>query len=536
MSKVSAYLQGHINGEVRTRLDERTAAEHDQSVLEQKPEMVAYPRTTNDLRKLTRFSWQLAEKGHKLPIHIRGAATSTTGASLGKGIVVDTSRYMRRVYEYEPKQKLARMQPGVSVETLDSALALQGVSIPPLLGLCGTVGGAVAEDAAGPFAGRYGATREYVSQLEVVLDSGDLIQTSRINKRELNRRKGLQTREGDIYRGIDTILEDHAEYIAKGAREGRTDRSGYPGIFNVRDKHGAVDLTPLFIGSQGTLGLISEMIVRAEFIPSQHGTVVVLIEEKDAVSEVLTTLARQEPASLRYFGAEYLHAAIEQGNTYEWLSDDIGSIQGLALVRFDDFNQRAREKRMKKLEKVCAKLVCSVRVLKDEADIEHGVALDGLERFLASPVEHADHVAPSIIDSAYVPLDQLDDFIKGVSDLSAGLDIPVAIEGSVLLGTYSVRPTISLRRALDKQKLFKLVDQVNIMLDGLGGSLVGGGGEGRTLSRFVRATWDDEYKQIVSEIKQVFDPHGVFNPGTKADVELRDLALNLRSDNGIGVI
>ena len=89
MNKVAIYLRGHISGEVSTRDDVREAMSIDGGVLKQKPEMVIYPRNTNDIRKVARFSWQLAEKGHKLPITVRGAGTDATGATVRSGLMTD---------------------------------------------------------------------------------------------------------------------------------------------------------------------------------------------------------------------------------------------------------------------------------------------------------------------------------------------------------------------------------------------------------------------------------------------------------------
>ena len=148
MSKVAAYLRGHISGEVITREDVRTALASDAGVLSIKPELVVYPRTTNDIRKIARFSWQLAEKGHVLPLTVRGAGTDGTGAAIGKGAVVVTTAHMNKVFEYDSKQRRVRLQPGASasngvkVQVLSSAPRLVknrncGAPAPFFLWFCG---------------------------------------------------------------------------------------------------------------------------------------------------------------------------------------------------------------------------------------------------------------------------------------------------------------------------------------------------------------------------------------------------------------
>lgn len=112
MSKVANYLNEHIQGEVTTNMAVRQAMSTDASVLSVMPEMVVYPRTTNDIRKIARFSNQLAEKGHMLPITPRGGGSDQTGAAIGKGIILNTTAHMDAIFELDAKQKLVRVQPG----------------------------------------------------------------------------------------------------------------------------------------------------------------------------------------------------------------------------------------------------------------------------------------------------------------------------------------------------------------------------------------------------------------------------------------
>src|SRR5690606_39666201 len=104
MNKSGAYLQEHISGEVSLSRSVRESASRDGSVLKLKPEMVIYPKHTNDIRKIARFSWQLAERGHTLPITARGLGSDVTGAALSSGIVLSLPTHFNKIFEFEPKQ------------------------------------------------------------------------------------------------------------------------------------------------------------------------------------------------------------------------------------------------------------------------------------------------------------------------------------------------------------------------------------------------------------------------------------------------
>ncbi len=535
MSKVATYLQGHVYGELTTRRDVRELLEHDRSVLERTPEMVVYPRTGNDIRKVLRFAWQLAEKGHALPVTARGAGTDATGAAIGRGISMVLPRHMHRVFEYDSKQKLLRLQPGVSVESVRNALRLHGAAIPPLVDGRGTIGGEVATDHPHPWAVKYGRVGDWVDKLEVVLDSGDVIQTGRINKRELNKRKGWQTREGDIYRGIDGILEDHAALIASIQSGETVVQGGYPGIAGVRTKDGSIDLTPLFIGSQGTLGVISEMILRTTFIPADIARGVAAFANAEAARDMVDALAKLQPAYVEYYDGRLLTHATQQGNTYEWLNG-MTTVGAVVAFGFDDFNERARQRQLKKAAKLIQKLGSEVAVVTSEThDADALDSIRAITDLAALPPLHADRSGPSLVEGFYVPPARFEEFLGALTVLEDSLHVELPLYGSPITGHFTICPTLSLQKVGDKQKVFKIIDQLNAVLAQFDGQLVSGSNEGRLLSRFVRAGWSDEYTQLVDEIRRVFDPHGILNPEVKAAIELRDLVSQLRSDNAIGV-
>lgn len=535
MSKVATYLQGHIIGELTTRKDIRELLSHDGSVLERTPEMAVYPRTTNDIRKVLRFSWQLAEKGHGLPVTVRGAGTDPTGAAIGRGLSLVTTRYMNRVFEYDSKQKLLRLQPGASVESVENSLRLHGAAVPPFIDGQGTVGGEIATNHSGRMTAKYGRVSDWVDKLEIVLDDGEVIQTGRVNKRDLSKRKGWQGREGDIYRGIDAVLEDHAELIASIKSGDYIPQGGYPGIADVKTKDGSIDLAPLFIGSQGTLGVITETILKTTFLPAKTARAAVAFKSAETARDTLDALIALTPAYVEYYDGRLLTQAIAEGNSYEWLKDFPG-VGAVVLFGFDEFNERIRQRQMKKTLKLLHKLGDEVVVATTDAYDE---AIIEAVRHIVSPTAastlHADRVAPPLVEGFFVPQARLEDFLQALAALEAALHVELPLYGSPITGHFSVRPTLSLHKVGDKQKVFKIIDQLNALLVQFDGELVAGGNEGRLLSRFVRANWSEEYEQMVGEIKRVFDPYNILNPDVKAPIELRDLVAQLRSDNAVGI-
>lgn len=529
MSKVADYLQEHILGEVLSNAATLKAMSTDASVIEIIPEMVVYPRVTNDIRKIARFAWQLAEKGHVLPLTARGSGSDQTGAAVGKGVVIVTPAHMNRILEFDAKQRLIRVQPGLNAQALQEALAFQGMSIPalPVSAPYSTVGGAVANNASGRLSGKYGDMRTWVHQVEVVLGTGDVLQTGRLSKRDLNKKKGLQTFEGEVYRNLDNLIADNADIINGKLLDEVRDNVGYSALAQVKQKDGSFDLTPLVVGSQGTLGIISEMILKTDFIGTEQKVVAAVFATREAARDVVEQLRLLSPAFLEYFDGSLFEQAAMRGKTYEICKTTDERVGAVLLLGFDDFSEHIRARKAKKATKLLGG--ASLRVVTaggPEAD--ELLALRDVVTYLLSPAGKGT-AAPALFDGAYVPLERSEDFSAAVEALAEKHRITLPLHARLLENIYYTRPTLELQKVGDKQKIFKLLDEYTTLVDSHGGHLIGEAGEGRVKAKFAYSVLDDDVMALFAAVKGIFDPQGILNPGVKQMVELRQLVTELRA-------
>ncbi len=529
MSKVATYLQEHILGEVSTNGAVLAAMSHDLSVLEMTPEMVVYPRVTNDIRKVARFTWQLAEKGHVLPLTPRGGGTDETGGAIGKGIIVSTTAHMNRIFEFDAKQKLVRLQPGVPIAVLKTALSMQGMGIPSLPVAIGsrTVGGAVASNLNGSLAGKYGDLSSFVSQLEVILANGDVLQTERLSKRELNKKKGLQTFEGEIYRALDTLLDDNAQLIADKVDWNVRDSAGYTTLSKIKQPDGSFDLTPLFLGSQGTLGIISEMIMKTDFMSESVGVAALAFTSSEAARDVLDQLDSLEPAFVEYYDGELFTVTATRGKRYSVLKND-GELAGaVVLIGFDDFSDHARAKKLKKIQKLVSKLEVHCEVADGEGADEL-LAIREATYFAIVP-DGKVVSAPPIIDGAYVPRERSAEFLAAAKALAGKYGITMPFHNRVLESTFYARPQLQLHKVGDKQKVFKLLEEYANLVNYFQGHLIGNGADGRIKTQFAYKQLDPEVVALFDAVRAIFDSHGTLNAGVKQSTEVRTLVSHLRA-------
>lgn len=529
MSKVAAYLQEHILGEVSVQPAVLAALSTDASILTQTPEMAVYPRVTNDIRKVARFAWQLAEKGHVLPITARGSGTDQTGAAIGRGVSLVMPAHLNRPLEFDQRQKLVRVQPGMNAQALSDMLQLQGMTLPalPRSYMYSTVGGAVANNASSARSGRFGTMRNWTHQLEIVLANGDVLQTERLSKRDLNKKKGVTGFEGDIYRKLDNLIDDNYELIVdKLAGESSRDAIGYTALRDVKHKDGSFDLTPLFVGSQGTLGIISEMILKVDYAPSKYKAVVASFPTAESARDTADALSSLEPTILEYYDGVLFQEAAKQGRLYA--AHSVVDHRATLVIVYEDFNDHVTNKKLKKTLKLLESTDALVTTSDDE-DIENLLTIRDVASYTLRPVAKGVS-APPLLDGIYIPADRRESFMEAIDEMAHKHHVELGLYGDLNDNIWYARPHLQLAKVSDKQKIFKLLDECANIVDQHRGLLIGEAGEGRLKSLALSKTIDKDVRDLFAAVKDIFDPHGILNPGVKQPVELRQLVSQLRSD------
>lgn len=527
MSKIVQYLNQHLRGEATAATPVLRALSSDNSVLALKPQVAAFARSTNDIRRIARFVTQLAEKNHSLAITARGGATSSTGATLGSGVILNLSAHMNQVLEFDSKQKQVRVQPGTSTHTLSQALALQGQAVRGLpVSNNGTVGGAVA-------AGRSkaGSVMDYLDRLEVVLASGDVIQTERLSRRELNRRIGKTGAEGDIYRQVDRLIEDSKELIDQELKSTQPNNTGYAALSQVKRKDGSFDLTPLMVGSAGTLGIISEMILKTDFVSFQSTQAVIAFESQEEARDLLSAIMKLDPQEAWYFDGLIFDTAAKRGAVFPAYSDMVSKKQtaeAVVYVSFDDFNERARKRKLKRLQK----LVESAKATVATDETYSANELESARRVGAYGAigESRDEDAIPLFEGFHIPSVQSENFITKLRELAKKLSVDLPLSIRVADNTYSLDAMLQLSKVGDRQKVFKISAQVSELIVAHGGVVFSSGVEGRLHAPFASKMMSAELSELYTKLRDIFDPHRILNPGVKEEVALKSVVGMLRSD------
>lgn len=533
MSKVAHYLQEHLLGEVMTSTDARRYFATDGSILQLAPALIAYPRNENDVRKTARFTWQLAERGRVIPITPRGSGSDQSGAALGSGIMLVFPAHLNRILELDTKSNTVIVEPGINYGKLQQTLQTHGRFLPPYPASLeySTVGGAIANNASGDRSLKYGDTYTCVRSLRVVLANGEVIETGRLSKRELSKKLGLATFEGEIYRSLDTLIEENHDLVAKLQRNVTMNVAGY-NLGDVKHRDGSFDLTPLIVGSQGSLGIVTEAVLETE---AHNPEVALLVAQFDSVENleraVLALRKLSElPASMELIDDSLL-AQVHKLNPNQ-LKDVAPQpyAKFTLLVEFD-----SAERKIKKLVKKAGKILDQhAQDYQVTTDSEEQQKLWKLRQATAAVLAHNEGQQYSLpIANAAVPIDRLREYIEGVSDVFKSTGVQSGLWGHAGDGNLLFQPRANLAQVGDRQKLFKILDEYHKLVIKLGGTIAASSGEGRLRAPYLESMYGTEAYGLLKKVKQIFDPYGTMNPGVKIGTSLDDVKAMIRSDFGV---
>ena len=365
----------------------------------------------------------------------------------------------------------------------------------------------------------------------MVLANGEVINTRRISKRELNKKLGLATFEGEVYRNLDTLIEENSKLI-KDIK--LTNSSAGYGLSKVRKKDGSVDLTPLIVGSQGTLGIVTEVTLKTEI----HNPNTTIIAAKIKDNELLGGLIKEIKA------LPHSPSAIEMVNDYllEFVHErNPNQLKGLVekpypkimlLIELDDLADRVRKRMAKKVTKILSKHNIEYKV---ETDLEKKDDLWRIRHSAASVISHADQAAKAlpIIEDVVVPIEKIGEFMRAAYELLSKQNIIPAAWGNIGTGSLHIRPILDLNQVGDRQKAFKLMDDYYALAVSMGGSTSSGHNDGRLRAPYLESVYGPEVYKLFEKVKQIFDPYGTLNPGVKIGVTMDDIKPLVRVDYGL---
>jgi FAD/FMN-containing dehydrogenase len=376
---------------------------------------------------------------------------------------------------------------------------------------------------------KYGMTRDYVKSLEVVLANGEKINTKRLTKRELNKKKGETSFEAEIYRKVDGLITDNVELI-KSTDLGLSKNSAGYELRGIKNKDGSFDLTPLFVGSQGTLGLITEITLRTEPYNPNTNLILAFFDDITKAGEAVGLIRDLKPLAIEMVDENLLNFVQKHNprQLNELLEEPFPKL--VLIVEFDNDKKQVRNNKSRKAKKI----------LRDKAyEIIHTEDIYEQEviwkiRHSAAAVAASDSVdgakALPVIEDGIVPQEKFTEFLEAIYAIFKKYNLEVSVWGHAGDANLHTQPFLNLAKTADRQKMFKLMDEYYDLLIKMGGTTNGEHSDGRLRAPYLPLIFGEEMYDIYKKINEIFDPYNTLNPGVIIGTEKKDLPKMLRRE------
>lgn len=534
--EIKEFFKGDVVFDDRIRTEYST----DASLLTVRPEGVLFPKDSEDIEKVVQFVKERKKDFPELSLTARAAGTDMTGGPLSSSLILDVSRYMKGT---TVEGTTARALPGTMYrdfeqETLSRGLFMPGY--PASKEIC-AIGGMVANNAGGEKTLLYGKTDDYVRALSAVLSDGNEYRIAPLTKKELEKKIKQNDFEGRLYKRTYELVTEHQKSIADARPNVSKNSSGYA-LWDVWDPStslraggdkGVFDLTKLFVGSQGTLGIITE--VEFDLVPTKDHSRLVVFFLKDLkhIPEIVDALKPLEPESVESFDDHTLRLAIRffpeiikqmkirnfLKLAWSFLPEVKMVLTGgiprlIVLVEFCGNDKAAVEEKARQACERIEEFDVPVRNIKSDTEAQKYWTMRRESFNLLRKNLRGQRTAPFIEDVVVHP-DHLPEFLPKLTEVLERNDLLYTIAGHVADGNFHIIPLMDMSEEENRAKIDTIADEVYDLVREYDGSISGEHNDGIIRTPYLDEIFKPEMLELFERVKEIFDPDGIFNPGKK---------------------
>ena len=526
LARIQDDLAGLLEGQIRCDDTFLQLYSSDASLYEVKPMGVVRPAGTADVVACVNYA-----RENDLTIVPRGAGSNVLGASIGNGLILDFSYSMRQVLAVD--RDTVRVQPGLILGDLNQHLASHGKMFgpDPSTRNISTVGGLLSLNRSGSRWLKTGTPREHVVSIEMVLASGEVVQfDSRLGQQVNPDLQNVQKSfESTQYEGrIKTIIDRNTQLIADSQPKVKINQAGYH-VYDVVDGD-EVDLTRLLVGSEGTLGVITEVTLRTIPIPRHRGAMLLFFHRLESAASAAVDIADAGVVACDLMDRRLLRLASEKDARYANLIPD--EAEAMLLVEFeanDDGELR------KKIDGLVQRVVRRKKWAFDHRSATQQQQRDFFWKMArrAVPTLHrmqGNRRAVPFVEDMGVDPKRLPEFLKEVHSVLNHNEVTASVFSHTPQGTVHVRPFVTIGNREHIAKMHRVATDLYEKVIDFDGTISASEGDGMSRTWFLRRQFG-KLHSVFSEIKNVFDPQNIFNNGKIVGGPHMGLTDNLRSVN-----
>ncbi len=496
----------------------------DASVYREKPLAVVLPKTKEDIKHIVRLAINTST-----PIIPRAAGTSLAGQVVGNGIIVDVSKYLNKIVEVNPEQKWVIVEPGVVLDELNINLKKYGLFFGPETATSSrcNLGGMFGNNSCGAHSILYGSTRDHVLEANVILSDGSEVCFKAISKQELLNKSNGTSLESKIYKRLNEILLDpvNQEQIINEypSQEINRRNNGYAidqllkcNVYQKGEED--FNVCKLLAGSEGTLAFTTQIKLNLLPLPPKNlGVIPVHVNSLDETFKANLIALKYKPGAVELIDGKILECTkvnIEQSKNREFIKGDPAA---LLVVEF------ARDT-VAEIEQIAVELQRDLveagygyhypLLLNEEVNKVWAIRKAGLG--LLGNIPGDKRTEQFIEDTCVRPVD-LPEFMNEFHSILKKNNLDCAYYAHIGSGELHLNPMLNLKDSFDVKLFYSITKEVAHLVKKYKGSLSGEHGDGRLRGEFIPIVIGEHNYQLCKEVKKVWDPQNIFNPGKVVD-------------------
>ena len=510
---VAAELRKRLEGEVKFDPYTLLLYSTDASIYQIEPIGVVVPRHKGDVQAAVEVANRF-----QVPILSRGGGTSLAGQAVGHAIVLDFSKYMRNVLEVNEEELWCRVQPGLVQDELNAHVRSMGLQFGPDTSTSNraTIAGMIGNNSAGAHSLTYGKTLDHVLELTVLLSDGSEVMLKDLSPDALAAKIQAGGLEGQIYRELSRLAEEHKSEIILRYPKIMRRVSGY----NLDEfiKPQPFNLSRIITGSEGTLAIIVEAKMRLVPKPKWTAMDVIHFHNDQEALECSQLVLQTAPYAME--STDKMILSLARGNIEQ--SRKLGFIQGqpesLLMVEYAGETQDEVKAQVSKLEDLRAAqrigYAATQAYKADEVKAIWGVRKAGLGLLLGTK---GDKKPIAFVEDTAVAPAKLPEFIKRFKEIISSHDAIAGYYGHCSVGCMHIRPLINLKEPSEVNKMVSISNAISDLVLEFDGAMSGEHGDGLARSHFNKKLFGPALYEAFCQIKRAFDPKDRLNPGKIVD-------------------
>ncbi|MDQ7817272.1 MAG: FAD-linked oxidase C-terminal domain-containing protein [Melioribacteraceae bacterium] len=512
----------------------------DASVYREKPFSVVLPKNKEDIKLIVNYANE-----NNVPIIPRAAGTSLAGQVVGCGIVVDISKYMNKILEVNPEEKWVRVEPGVVLDELNLHLKKYGLMFGPETATSNrcNIGGMLGNNSCGAHSILYGSTRDHTLEANVILSDGSEASFKLLTTQELLEKCNGSSLENKIYKKLYDILSDpkNKEEIIKEypSQEINRRNNGYAidqilkcNVFDMGNDN--FNMCKLLAGSEGTLAFTVDVKLNLVPLPPKSiGVVAIHMNSLEESFKANLVALKYKPGAVELIDGkilEYSKVNIEQKKNRFFIEGDPAA---LVVVEFARDSEDEIKKITSEMEKELIKEGYGYHyplLLNDDVNRVWSLRKAGLG--LLGNIPGDKRTEQFIEDTCVRPID-LPDYMSEFQQILKKNNLDSAYYAHLGSGELHLTPMMNLKDSFEVKLFYSITKEIAHLVKKYKGSLSGEHGDGRLRGEFIPIVIGEHNYQLCMEVKKVWDPKNLFNPGKIVDTVPMNTNLRYEIDKNL---